>query len=44
LKESGIEVLEMDILDQQSCKEAAEAVQEATSETLDILVNNSGVG
>jgi NAD(P)-dependent dehydrogenase (short-subunit alcohol dehydrogenase family) len=44
LKESGIEVLELDVLSEESCKEAAQVVQEATRGALDILVNNSGIG
>ena len=44
LKKAGIEVLELDVLDEVSCRKAAECVREATGGTLNVLVNNSGVG
>lgn len=44
LKNAGMQVLELDVLDEVSCKKAAEWVREATGGTLNILVNNSGVG
>jgi len=44
LKDSGIEVLHMDVLDVDSCTKAAETVRRCTGGTLDILVNNSGLG
>ncbi|KAE9374132.1 NAD(P)-binding protein [Stipitochalara longipes BDJ] len=44
LKEAGIEVLELDVLDEGSCRKAAGWVREATGGTLNVLVNNSGVG
>lgn len=44
LEKAGIEVLELDVLDEVSCKKAAELVKEATGGTLNVLVNNSGIG
>jgi len=44
LKEVGIEVLEMDVLDEKSCKLAAAWVGEMAGGALDFLVNNSGIG
>jgi NAD(P)-dependent dehydrogenase (short-subunit alcohol dehydrogenase family) len=44
LKKAGIEVLELDVLDEGSCRSAAEWVREATGGTLNVLVNNSEVG
>jgi 1-acylglycerone phosphate reductase len=44
LQKAGIEVLELDVLDEVSCKEAAEWVSEKTGGALNVLVNNSGVG
>jgi 1-acylglycerone phosphate reductase len=45
LSDIGIEVLEMDVLDEASCKLAAESVGSLTGGGgLDFLVNNSGIG
>jgi 1-acylglycerone phosphate reductase len=44
LKNAGIEILELDVLDKVSCKKAAQWVEKATGGTLNVLVNNSGVG
>lgn len=44
LKEMGITVLPLDVLEANSLKQAAETVRVATGGTLDILVNNSGIG
>jgi 1-acylglycerone phosphate reductase len=44
LAKAGVEVLELDVLDEVSCKKAAARVSEATGGTLNVLVNNSGVG
>jgi 1-acylglycerone phosphate reductase len=44
LKDMGIVVLSLDVLDQVSCKAAAESVKEITGGSLDLLVNNSGLG
>jgi 1-acylglycerone phosphate reductase len=44
LVEMGIEVLELDVESSESITNAAKAVAELTDGTLDILVNNSGIG
>lgn len=44
LKEMGMTVLPLDIVDKLSIKTAVESVKEATAGTLDILVNNAGIG
>lgn len=44
LKNMGIEVLKLDVVDDVSIKEAVEDVKSRTNGTLDILVNNSGGG
>ncbi|KAI1328819.1 putative short-chain dehydrogenase/reductase [Xylariaceae sp. FL0255] len=44
LKEAGIQVLRLDVQDKTSIEAAVEELSEATGGTLDILVNNSGVG
>jgi NAD(P)-dependent dehydrogenase (short-subunit alcohol dehydrogenase family) len=44
LKNAGIEVLELDVLDEVNCRKAAEWVSERTGGMLNMLVNNSGVG
>jgi len=44
LKEMGMTVLPLDIVDSLSIKTAVESVKEATSGTLDVLVNNAGIG
>jgi 1-acylglycerone phosphate reductase len=44
LKEMGLDVLQLDVLDDVSIKQAVESVKAATGGTLDILVNNSGAG
>jgi 1-acylglycerone phosphate reductase len=40
----GIEVVELDVLDTQSIKNAVATVSGLTSGTLDILINNAGAG
>ncbi|MCJ1477284.1 hypothetical protein MMC13_005955 [Lambiella insularis] len=44
LKEMGLTVLRLDVVDAASLKAAVKAVSATTEETLDILVNNSGIG
>jgi 1-acylglycerone phosphate reductase len=44
LKEMGMTVLPLDIVDSLSIKTAVESDKEATSGTLDVLVNNAGIG
>lgn len=44
LKDMGIEVLKLDVVDTASIKEVVENVKTRTGGTLDILVNNSGGG
>lgn len=44
LKEMGMDVLQLDVLDNASIKRAVDSVKMATGGTLDILVNNSGKG
>ena len=44
LKEMGLDVLPLDVTDDASIKQAVETVRAATGGTLDILVNNSGLG
>jgi 1-acylglycerone phosphate reductase len=44
LKEMGMTVLPLDIIDTLSINRAVESVKEATAGTLDILVNNAGIG
>lgn len=44
LKEMGIEVFQLDVVDAASIKEAVETIRTKTSGTLDILINNAGSG
>lgn len=44
LKDMGIEILKLDVVDATSIKEVVEEVKTRTGGTLDILVNNSGAG
>lgn len=44
LKEMGLTVLPLDIVDEMSIKTAVESVERATAGTLDVLVNNAGIG
>jgi 1-acylglycerone phosphate reductase len=44
LKNLGLEVLPLDVVDEASIKQAAESVRALTGGTLDFLVNNSGYG
>jgi enoyl-[acyl-carrier-protein] reductase (NADH) len=44
LEAKGIEILALDVTDPNSLKVAVEHVREATGGTLDVLINNSGVG
>ncbi len=44
LKEMGLEVLKLDVVDEASIKQAVEDVRTKTGGTLDFLVNNSGGG
>jgi len=44
LKEMGLTVLPLDVVDLLSIKSALESIKKATSGTLDILVNNAGIG
>ena len=44
LKEAGLEVVQLDVVDDVSIKQAVEYVKVATGGSLDILVNNSGQG
>ena len=44
LRVLGLDVLALDVVDEESIKKAVESVRAATGGTLDILVNNSGVG
>lgn len=44
LKEMGMHVLSLDVTDPRSLEAAVETVETTTGGTLDILVNNSGVG
>lgn len=44
LKNLGIDILPLDVVDAASIKQAVESVKQATGGTLDILVNNSGAG
>ncbi|KAI0005166.1 putative short-chain dehydrogenase/reductase [Xylariaceae sp. FL0662B] len=44
LQESGIEVLQLDVVDQDSIRNAVDQVSKFTNGTLHILVNNSGSG
>lgn len=44
LKEMGLDVVQLDVADGDSIREAVETVKAATGGTLDFLVNNSGLG
>lgn len=44
LKEVGIDVLPLDVVDETSIRTAVDSVQKTTGGTLDFLVNNSGSG
>jgi 1-acylglycerone phosphate reductase len=44
LKALGMEVIQLDVIDEESIKVAVKTVQEATRGKLDFLVNNSGGG
>lgn len=44
LKAMGMDVLKLDVEDQSSIEAAAKDIASATGGTLDILVNNSGLG
>lgn len=44
LKDAGIEVIQLDVVDDASIKAAFETVKALTGGTLNILVNNSGGG
>lgn len=44
LKDMGMEVLQLDVVDPESVARAVEAVKVATGGGLDFLVNNSGLG
>jgi 1-acylglycerone phosphate reductase len=44
LKEMGMTVLPFDIVDSLAIETAVESVKEANSGTLDVLVNNAGIG
>jgi NAD(P)-dependent dehydrogenase (short-subunit alcohol dehydrogenase family) len=44
LKALGLEVIQLDVVDDESIRQAVEKVKAATGGTLDFLVNNSGGG
>jgi 1-acylglycerone phosphate reductase len=44
LKDLGMDVLPLDVVDDASVKGAVETIKKATGGTLDFLVNNSGSG
>lgn len=44
LKESGIEMIPLDVVDQESIRGAVDTVSKLTGGTLDLLVNNAGAG
>ncbi len=44
LKQMGLDVLALDVVDDSSINQAVESVKAATGGSLDILVNNSGGG
>jgi 1-acylglycerone phosphate reductase len=44
LKELGLDIIPLDVTDEDSIKQAVEAVKKLTGGKLDILVNNSGAG
>jgi 1-acylglycerone phosphate reductase len=44
LKALGLDIIQLDVVDDESIKQAVEKVKEATGGKLDFLVNNSGGG
>ncbi|KAH2980234.1 hypothetical protein KXW58_002914 [Aspergillus fumigatus] len=44
LKDMGLDIIRLDVVDEESIREALETVKAATGGTLDFLVNNSGLG
>jgi 1-acylglycerone phosphate reductase len=44
LEAEGIDIVELNVLETQSIKRAAEKVSSLTGGTLDILINNAGAG
>jgi hypothetical protein len=44
LESEGIDILELNVLNNQSIEEAAAAISERTGGTLDVLINNAGAG
>jgi NAD(P)-dependent dehydrogenase (short-subunit alcohol dehydrogenase family) len=44
LKDMGLDIVQLDVADEESIREAVETVKAATGGTLDFLVNNSGLG
>lgn len=44
LKALGLDVIQLDVVDDESIKQTVEKVKAATGGTLDFLVNNSGGG
>ncbi|KAI0122998.1 putative short-chain dehydrogenase/reductase [Xylariales sp. AK1849] len=44
LQDAGLEIVQLDVVDQASIRSAAETVSKRTGGTLDILVNNAGAG
>lgn len=44
LKNLGLDIVPLDVVDDGSIREAVKMVKNATGGTLDILVNNSGAG
>jgi 1-acylglycerone phosphate reductase len=44
LKDMGLDIIQLDVTDEESIKQAASIVKAATGGYLDFLVNNSGAG
>lgn len=44
LKALGLDIIQLDVVDDESVKRAVETVKQATGGKLDFLVNNSGAG
>jgi 1-acylglycerone phosphate reductase len=44
LKDMGMDVVQLDVTNPASVQQAVKTVNEATGGTLDVLINNSGVG
>ena len=44
LAEMGIEIIELDVTQSESVKQAAENVGKLTGQSLNVLINNSGIG